>query len=255
MSINNTMYDRLGASWWDDDAPFEFASLRYSVNPVRHAYFARVLGESGGRRVLDIGCGGGFLSESFACDGFRVVGIDPSPASVDTARRHAAANGLEIDYRVGRGESLPFPDASFDIVACCDVLEHVNDLERVIQEVVRVLRSGGLLLFDTVNRTRRSRFALITLWQDLNIIGLREPNVHEWERFITPEELCELLEKSGMRPCGMKGLMPRSNPLALLWTFLRVRWRRLPNQDLPRAFGFHETDDLSVSYMGIARRD
>lgn len=255
MSINNTMYDRLGTSWWDDDAPFEFASLRHSVNPVRYGYFARMLGEFGGRRVLDIGCGGGFLAESFAQDGFQVVGIDPARASVETARRHAAATGLDIDYRVGRGESLPFPDASFDIVACCDVLEHVDDLERVIEEVARVLKAGGLFVFDTINRTRRSRFALITLWQDLNIIGLREPHVHEWKRFITPEELRELLEKSGMRPGGMKGLMPRPNPLALLWTFLRVRWRRLPNRELPRSFAFHETDDLSVSYMGIARRD
>ncbi len=255
MNINNTVYERLGFCWWDDDAPFEFASLRHCVNPARYRYFTKALnGRPGGRHVLDVGCGGGFLSESFARDGFQVSAIDPAAASVEAARQHATAGGLAIDYRVARGESLPCPDASFDVVACCDVLEHVDDPVLVVREVARVLKPGGMFLFDTVNRTRKSRFALITLWQDLDIIRLREPNVHVWEKFITPEELGALLEKNGMQVGEMRGLAPRANPLALLWTFLRVRWRRLPNRNLSRAFAFTETADLSVSYMGTARK-
>ncbi len=256
MPVNNAIYERLGGRWWDEDAPFEFASLRHCVNPARYAYFTTLLRRfpPRGRHVLDVGCGGGYLAESFARDGFAVAAIDPAAASIDAARRHAAAVGLSIDYRVARGESLPFPDRSFDIVACCDVLEHVDDLDRVIREVSRTLGDGGILLYDTVNRTRRSLFALIKLWQDWNIVGLREPHVHAWEKVITPRELAARLESSGLRAGEMKGLGPRANPLRLLGTFLRVRRRTLGNEALARAFAFHETDDLSVSYMGIAHK-
>jgi 2-polyprenyl-6-hydroxyphenyl methylase/3-demethylubiquinone-9 3-methyltransferase len=160
-SIDNGVYDRLGGSWWDD------ASLLHgSVTPGRLAYFrgvlARQLGPgAAGLRVLDIGCGGGFITEELAALGCQVTGIDPSVVSVAAARAHAAERGLRIEYRAGAGEDLPVPDASFSVACCCDVLEHVRDVDRVISEAARVLQPGGLFLFDTVNRTRRSRLLMV----------------------------------------------------------------------------------------------
>src|SRR5258708_10304828 len=142
-TVDNDVYDRLGASWWDETSLLSL--LHGSFTPARLGYFRGVLARrsgvaAAGLRVLDIGCGGGFLAEEFAAAGCRVTGVDPSPASVSAARAHAASRGLPIDYQVGAGEELPVPDAAFDVACCCDVLEHVSDLDRVISETARVLR-------------------------------------------------------------------------------------------------------------------
>jgi len=255
VDVNNAIYETHGHRWWDENATFDFTSLRYCVNPVRYGYFSRVLGRHPAprNRVLDLGCGGGFLSESFASDGFVVSGIDPAAASIRAAASHAAAAGLLIDYRVGRGESLPFPHGAFDVVACCDVLEHVDDVGQVLSEASRTLAPGGVFLFDTVNRTWRSRFALITVWQDWGLGGLREPNVHVWEKFITPAELSGQLGARGLHLVEMRGISPR-NPFAMAWAFYGVRRGRVRNEALAPALGLHESSDLGVSYMGMALR-
>ena len=101
MPINNAVYDQVGRNWWKDEAEFEIASLRYSVNPVRHGYFTRELARLSlpGKALLDVGCGGGFLAEAFAKDGYQVSGIDPAGTLIEAAKEHAARAGLSIDYR------------------------------------------------------------------------------------------------------------------------------------------------------------
>jgi ubiquinone biosynthesis O-methyltransferase len=112
---------------------------------------------------LDVGCGGGYLAEAFARDGFIVAGVDPAANSIEAARKHASETGLNVDYRVGRSETLPFSDGCFDAVACCDVLEHVDDLDKSVSEVGRVLRPGGVFFYETVNRTWLSKLVLIKI--------------------------------------------------------------------------------------------
>ena len=255
-SINNEIYETLGAHWWDEDASFELSSLRYCVNPVRFAYIRRMLSQlpAAGRTVLDVGCGGGFLSESFADDGFAVTAIDPSPASIAAARTHAASRGLNIGYRVGSGEALPFPNASFDIVACCDVLEHVDDVGQVVRETARVLKPGGVYFFDTINRTRASKLVMIKIWQDWGLVGERGLNLHVWEKFITPDELVETMRRNGLAAGPMKGFRPVKNPLASLWTMQRIRRGKIRATGIAAALPFRETDDLEMSYMGYALR-
>lgn len=253
--VNNEIYELQGDTWWDDDAEFDLSSLRYCVNPVRYAYFARVLREIRfpGETLLDVGCGGGFLSEEFAQDGFRVTGIDPSPKSIAAAAKHAAENGLEIRYEVGRGEKLPFPDASFDLVACCDVLEHVDDPVQVVREVARVLKPEGVFFFDTVNRTWLSKIALIKIWQEWSITRCCPTNAHVWGKFIKPAELTEILQSNGLIVRGMRGIAPkRRNFLALLRHLRAIKTGRIRNQRMATALQLTETGDLKLSYMGYA---
>ncbi len=255
MRINNEIYETHGDDWWAEDADFGFSSLRYCANPVRYAYFKSRLRQMllPGNTVLDVGCGGGFLAEEFARDGFTVTGIDPAARSIVAARKHAAESCLAIDYRVGRGEFLPFHDGSFDIVACCDVLEHVDDLGKVIGEVARVLKAGGVFFYDTVNRTLLSKIVLIKIWQEWRFTRFLDSNVHVWEKFIKPAEL-----DAGMRNCGldnreMKGISSnKRNPLALLWTLRAIKRGALRNEELTARLGLCESNDKSISYMGFA---
>ncbi len=255
MEINNAIYEERGAEWWNDDAGFEFTSLRYCLNPVRYGYFKRHLqGAPAGGTVLDVGCGGGFLAEEFAKDGFAVTGIDPSGRSLEAARAHAGGTGLTICYRSGRGESLPFPDASFDIVCCCDVLEHVDDPARVLAEIARTLRPGGIFFFDTVNRTRASKLVLIKVWQDWDLGGFGVKNGHVWEKFITPAELRGWLATAGLAFGGITGLGASKNPAALLYGLWRIRRGHLRGAAVASTFAIRESGDLSVSYMGWASK-
>lgn len=256
MEVNNTIYDTLGHLWWSEDAGFELTSLRFCMNPVRYGYFKRILAELaiGGRTVLDIGCGGGYLAEALAADGFEVTGLDPSANSIEAARRHAAETGLPIRYMVGRGESLPFMDRTFDIVCCCDVLEHVADVRQVLREAARALKPGGVLFYDTVNRTLRSKLVLIKVWQDWNLVGSGAPNVHIWEKFLKPTELMDLLRAVGLAPGGVRGITGARGPVALLYGLWKMRRSGIRGAAVADIFALRETSDLGISYMGWARR-
>ena len=141
-----------------------------------------------------------------------MTGIDPSAESVATARAHAESEGLEIEYTVGAGEQLPFPDESFDIAYCCDVLEHVDDLDRVLAETSRVLKPGGIYLYDTINRTRRSKLVVINLMQEWRSTALMEPNLHDWDMFIKPSELTAAMARGRAREPRRRGDRPRTEP-------------------------------------------
>jgi 2-polyprenyl-6-hydroxyphenyl methylase/3-demethylubiquinone-9 3-methyltransferase len=254
MEVNNRMYDDLGHMWWNDQAGFEITSLRFCMNPMRYGYFKRQVQALAvpGKAVLDVGCGGGFLTESFAWDGYDVAGIDPSANSIAAAREHAAVNQLTIDYRVARGECLPFADSSFDIVSCCDVLEHVHDPNQVIREISRTLKTDGVFLYDTVNRTLRSWILVIKLWQDWHIAGFSEPNMHVWSKFIKPDELAAMMRQAQLSPRDQKGIGPGRSPAVLLHTMWQIRSGRLRGPEIANQFTLRESDDLSVSYIGCA---
>src|SRR5438309_5609242 len=145
-----TLYDWLSDTWWTPGAAL---NQLQDFNPLRLAYFREVAGPLRGKSILDVGCGGGILAEDLAREGAQVTGIDLSSASVDQAQRHARAGGLAIDYRVVDAAATPFPASSFDLVVASEVLEHVPDLDRTLREVSRILKTDGLFLFDTPNRT------------------------------------------------------------------------------------------------------
>ncbi len=191
--------------WWGDDARW-LRALRGMV-PARLAAFDPIVGAWGDKRVLDLGCGGGFMAEAMATRGARVTGLDPSTAAIEAARAHAGANALAIDYLVGSGETLPFGAATFDIVVCVDVLEHIEAWEGVVSEVRRVLRPQGLFLFDTINRNPLAAFVLVTIGEGM--IGLLPPGTHDPTMFIRPSELRRSLERSGFVVGRFAGFGPR----------------------------------------------
>ena len=221
-TINNRLYDQFGEGWWNPEGP---ARLLHELNPARFDYFRQVLGNDKnltGLKVLDIGCGGGLLSEKFAQAGAQVTGIDLSASSLEVARCHAGQQGLQIEYRQASAEKLPFDPDSFDLVVCCDFLEHVSDrLEVFLTEMVRVLKPGGLFLYDTVNRTLASRLLAIWILQDwLQIVP---QDTHVWRMFITPFELEKALRRAGIEPQASAGLLPAPPPWRVVYNVLRYR--------------------------------
>ena len=257
MAVDNEVYNRLGESWWDEASLLNI--LHGSITPGRFAYFRDVLtqrvgAEVVGLRALDIGCGGGFLAEEFAALGCQVTGVDPSPVSIGVARAHAAGRGLHIDYRVGAGEDLPVPGAAFGLAYCCDVLEHVSDLDRVIAETARAIRPGGLYLFDTINRTRKSKLFAIKAMQQWPLTRLTDVAIHDWDMFITPAELAGTLERHGLVPGEMTGLGARARPLAVLRSFISARRGRITYGELSRRLDVGQVTSTAISYMGFATK-
>ncbi|MFI5209462.1 MAG: bifunctional 2-polyprenyl-6-hydroxyphenol methylase/3-demethylubiquinol 3-O-methyltransferase UbiG [Gemmatimonadales bacterium] len=256
MPVDNLLYDRLAAGWWDER---EFLHALASLNPARFGYIRRVLTEElqltpGDLLALDLGCGGGLLAEEVARLGCTVTGVDPSIESLAAARAHAAAQGLAIDYRRGSGEALPFAAGSFDVVYCCDVLEHVGDLRRVAAETARVLKPGGVFFYDTINRTWRSRLIMIKLLQEWRWTALMPPGLHDWNMFIRPAELERILQEHGLRPQGVTGLMPRVGAFRLLLTLRRRRQGLLSYAEAFAEMDLGESPDTSVSYIGYSRK-
>jgi 2-polyprenyl-6-hydroxyphenyl methylase/3-demethylubiquinone-9 3-methyltransferase len=255
MPVDNEIYDRLAETWWDEDAiP---ALLRAGINRARFAYMRRALITDVGvdlnsKRCLDVGCGGGLLAEEFAKLGCRVTGVDPSVPSLETARAHAAREGLEIEYVSARGEELPFDGDSFDVVYCCDVLEHVDSVDGTVAEAARVLKPAGVYLYDTINRTARSRLVMIKLMQEWDATRCMEPDVHDWDMFIKPQELELTLRRHGLEPRGIVGLAPATNPLALVRALRRRRRGEITYADLGRQLKVHESRNTSISYAGHA---
>ena len=253
-TIDNGIYDRLADSWWHDRGFLNL--LQSTLNPWRVPYFIRALKSAGivplGSRALDVGCGGGLLAEEAAALGFDVTGVDPSAPSLDVARAHAAKNHLRIDYRLGSGEALPFAAGTFDVVFCCDVLEHIANWDAVVGEMARVLRSGGVLLYDTINRTFASKIRSIKIAQDWKWTRFAPPNTHVWEMFITPDELFASFARHGLRSLGISGTAAKGNPIRALQLTRQFRSGKISSSEFGRRIEMTEGPVLSGSYMGYA---
>jgi 2-polyprenyl-6-hydroxyphenyl methylase/3-demethylubiquinone-9 3-methyltransferase len=253
--IDNALYNEQANIWWDENQFLHL--LKSSVNPARVAYFRRLLNEvlhfeCHDEPALDVGCGGGILAEEFAGMGFHVVGIDPSEQSLATATQHAQSMGLTIDYHQGTGESVPYADNTFPVVYCCDVLEHVRDLPKVINEIYRVTKPGGYFFFDTLNRTFISKLVAIKIWQEWKSTAFMPPRLHEWKMFIKPEELKGLLTKSGFEFKEFRGTSPDVS-LPKMISLLRQRASgKIGYKELGQNFKLVESNDLNILYMGYA---
>lgn len=256
MPVDNQLYDRLASGWWDERGSLHALA---ALNPARFGYMRRVLADElridlTGLRVLDVGCGGGLLAEEFARQGCVVTGVDPSAESLAVGRAHALAQGLDVRYERARGEALPFAANSFDAVYCCDALEHVNDVGQVIAESARVLKPGGVYLYDTINRTWRSRLIVIGLLQEWRWTSLMPPRLHDWNMFIRPPELTRLLNHCGLEPGGVTGLAPRANPFRIARALRQRKRGAMSYAEAIARMDVRESSDTSLSYIGYARK-
>lgn len=223
MPVDNALYD---TEPWRDETRFLFTLA--ALTPVRFGYMRDVIVNRlhinpNSTRVLDIGCGGGFLAEEFAALGCAVTGIDPSAPTIMQAAAHAKEAGLTITYRVASGEAIPCAGATSDIVYCCDVLEHVDDLNTVIAETARVLKPGGVYLFDTINRTFLSKLIVIKLFQQWKATRIITTNLHDWAMFITPDELRAALTRHDLECREIVGINPNGNPLRAIAAFRQLK--------------------------------
>jgi len=239
MPVDNEWYHDLGDAWWD---PEGVVGPLHEINPVRVEYFCGVLGDLTGQQILEIGCGGGLMTEAYAQQGASVTAVDRSAASIAIAARHARGSGLQIAYAPSVGERLPFSDSCFDAVVSADTLEHVQDVELVVSEAARVLRPGGRFVYDTVNRTWKSRLLLV--WLPQNVFHIAPPDTHEYARFIRPEELQAVMARHGLENCETRGLALKQNPLSAGISFARTR----------KLGGFEIGDDTGMSYVGYAEK-
>lgn len=254
MPADNEVYNAPGDIWWADDQPMSM--IRTALNPVRLRYLNEVLGRFGvdpaGKTLVDIGCGGGLFAEELARLGANVIGVDPSEPSLETARAHAAASSLTIEYRLGSGEQLPLPDSSADIACCVDVLEHVNDVPAVLRETARILKPGGVYLYDTINRTPFSRLTMIKFSQDWSLTAWAPRDMHHYSQFITPAELHSLLEASGLSNRGHTGITPSLGPPRIYRLLRQAKTGKISYAEFGRRLEFVLTKDTRISYIGHA---
>ncbi len=198
-------------NWWDKSC------LLYRITEERCDYIQAcidtVFGKGALRQqeILEIGCGGGLISEQLGQRGTVVTGIDPSETALQAAREHAQRSGLghNLFFEQGYAEALPYASGSFSVIVSLDVLEHVRDLQATLNEIARVLAPGGVFIFDTINRTLLARAVLIWIGERFFQGNGLLPGLHEYQRFIKPDELRSALAASGLQVRNMTGFMPR----------------------------------------------
>ena len=195
-------FNRLAHDWWDSDGPLR---TLHDINPARLSYIAGKVALEG-RRVLDVGCGGGVLTEALARRGARVQGLDASADVVRVARQHAQENSLEIEYITGKPEEFAAqnPDC-FDVLTCMELLEHVPDPGALLHTCARLLRPGGDLILSTINRNLKSY--LSTIIGAERLFGLLPAGTHDYGAFIRPSELERWLRTARFNVMDIRGML------------------------------------------------
>lgn len=230
-------FEALGEDWWNLNGSMK---ALHKFNPVRIGYIRDHIAEHflrdarealplQGIRILDIGCGGGILSEPLARLGADVTGIDPAPGNVEVASRHAAKSGLPVTYRATTAEDLVAAEETFDVVLAMEVVEHVRNPAEFIKTACALVKPDGLFFSATLNRTLKS-FALAIVGAEY-VLGWVPKGTHQWEKFVQPRELEDMITQGGVEIYNEAGVT--YNPLKDVWSLSK---------------------DTSVNYMMAGRK-
>ncbi len=215
-------FEAMASEWWDPNGKFK---PLHQMNPVRLGYIVeQINAEFGldhtslkpfeGLRILDIGCGGGLLSEPMARLGATVIGADAAERNIPVAKIHAEQSGLDIDYRFTTAEALAEAGEQFDVILNMEVVEHVADPLAYLTACKTLLKYGGLMLCSTINRNPKSY--MMAIFGAEVVMRWLPRGTHEWDKFITPDELFELITNAGLTPVDRKGFV--FNPIQWSWS-------------------------------------
>jgi 2-polyprenyl-6-hydroxyphenyl methylase/3-demethylubiquinone-9 3-methyltransferase len=220
-------FDALATSWWNPTGPMRPLHM---MNPVRVKWILDQIANRGGntppRRILDIGCGAGLLSESLAKAGHHVLGLDAAEEAIAAARAHADGRGLSLTYRAGAAEDLLSEGQKFPIITALEIIEHVDDPAGFIATLAALLEPGGLLFISTLNRTSRS-WLTAKLGAEF-LLRLLPTGTHDWKQFITPAELDDYCRRANLNLSAIAGM-----------SFSPLR-------------GFRITRDTAINYIAAA---
>ena len=222
-------FARQAGEWWNANGPFK---PLHRINPTRLTYIRDQLCRKfrrdpklgaclKGVSVLDIGCGGGLVAEPLARLGANVTGIDPAPANIEAARSHAKGAGLDIAYRPLTAEALAQEGQAFDAVLLLEVIEHVPDVPRFLVSVAPLVKPGGVMILSTLNRTLKA-YALAIIGAEL-ILRWLPAGTHDWNRFVTPDELRDALKRADLAVSDITGMV---------YDLLADEWRLSPDTDV-----------------------
>jgi len=221
-------FSALAHHWWDPGSDFK---PLHDINPLRMEYIVKQCGDLAGKAVLDIGCGGGILTEAMARDGANVTGIDLSEKALGVARLHQIESGARVDYRLMSAEAMAVEaPASFDVVTCMELLEHVPDPASIVSACAQLVRPGGHVVFSTINRNAKA-YALAIVGAEY-VLGLLPRGTHDYARFLKPSEIATFARTAGLETDALIGMT--YNPLTKTY--------RLES-------------DTSVNYIMTFRRD
>ena len=222
-------FSALAHRWWDPES--EIKPL-HDINPLRLGWIEEVAGGLAGRRVLDVGCGGGLLTEAMAGRGAGVTGIDLSDKAIGVARLHQIESGAKVDYRCIAAEELAREQPrTFDVVTCLELLEHVPDPASTIRACAELVKANGCVVFSTISRNPKS-YAFAILGAEY-LLRLLPRGTHDWSRFLRPSELVAHARSAGLDPIAMIGLV--YNPLTR-------RYRLDPDTSVNYLAAFRRTD-------------
>jgi len=201
-------FSALAHRWWDPTS--EFRPL-HEINPLRLAHIERLAGGLSGKRIVDVGCGGGILAEAMAAKGATVTGIDLAEKPLKVAMLHRMETASAVDYRLVSAEDLAAESpGAFDMVTCMEMLEHVPDPPSIVSACARLVKPGGLVFFSTINRNAKS-FAFAIVGAEY-VLGLLPKGTHEYARFIRPSELSRACRDAGLEVFDLTGMT--YNPLS-----------------------------------------